>query len=166
MCVDEIKLVGKKQNINPTWKFFMKDVDRGEPTSFLDHVYSGCTQRECQISKDIVDNYRSMFESGISGGAMEKLPETTATGTLDAETISSWSYDIEGHAKKCVDDIANLRIKQLNNYTKSRRHAWMTMNLRRRIEIRGRIVKSMLSNCSEMLILGTYWKTCYSMVSE
>ena len=37
---------------------------------------------------------------------------------------------------------------------------------RRRIEIRGRIVKSMLSNCSEMLVLGTYWKTRYSMVSE
>ena len=29
-----------------------------------------------------------------------------------------------------------------------------------------RIVKSMLSNCSEMLMLGTYWKTWFSMVSE
>ena len=27
-------------------------------------------------------------------------------------------------------------------------------------------VTSMLSNCSEMLIFGTYWKTWYSMVSE
>ena len=35
----------------------MKDVDLGEPTSFLDHVYLGCTQRECQIRKDIVDNW-------------------------------------------------------------------------------------------------------------
>ena len=51
----------------------MKDVDLGEPTSFLDHVYSGCTQRECKISKDIVDMYRIMFESRISAGAMEKL---------------------------------------------------------------------------------------------
>ena len=34
----------------------MKDVDLGEPTSFLDHVYLGCTQRECKISKNIVDN--------------------------------------------------------------------------------------------------------------
>ena len=49
----------------------MKDVDLGEPTSFLGHVYLGCTQRECQISKDIVDNYRSMFESRITAGAME-----------------------------------------------------------------------------------------------
>ena len=84
--VDDIKLAGKKQNINLTWKVLMEDVDLGEPTSFLDHVYLGCTQRECQISKNIVDKYRSMFESRISAGTKEKLPETKATGKLDAET--------------------------------------------------------------------------------
>ena len=49
----------------------MKDFDLGEPTSFLDHVYLGCTQREFQTSKDIVGNDRSVFESRISAGAME-----------------------------------------------------------------------------------------------
>ena len=45
----------------------MKDVDLGEPTSFLNHVYLGCTQRECQNSNDILDNYRDIvFESRIS----------------------------------------------------------------------------------------------------
>ena len=44
-------------------------------------------------------------------------------------------------------------------------HWWPSFR-RRRIEIRGRMVKSMLSNCYEMIILGTYWKTWYSMVSE
>ena len=43
-----------------------------------------------------------MFESRISAGALEKLPETKATEKPDAETISPWSYDMEGHAKKCV----------------------------------------------------------------
>ena len=80
----------------------MKDVDLGEPTSFLDHVYLGCTQRECQISDDIVANNRDMFESRISAGAKEQLP-TRASGKPDAETTSSWSYDMEGHAKKCVE---------------------------------------------------------------
>ena len=37
-------------------KVLNKEVDLGEPTSFLDHVYLGCTQRQCEISKDIVDN--------------------------------------------------------------------------------------------------------------
>ena len=74
MYVDDIKLAGKKQNIDPMWKVPNKEVDLGEPTSFLDHVYLVCTQRHCEISKDIVDNYRAMFESRISAGATEKLP--------------------------------------------------------------------------------------------
>ena len=99
VSVDDIKLAGKKQNIGPMWKILMKDVDLGEPASFLDHVYLDCTQRECQTSKHIVDNYRSMFESRISAGAIEKL---LYSGKLDAN-ISSCSYDMEGHAKKCVE---------------------------------------------------------------
>ena len=74
MCVDDINLAGKKQNLDPMWKLLNKEVDLGEPTSFLDHVYLGCTQRQCEISKDIVDNYRTMFESRISAGETEKLP--------------------------------------------------------------------------------------------
>ena len=95
--VDDIKLDGKKQNINPMWKVLNKEVDLGEPTSFLDHVYLGCTQRQCEISKDIVDKHRTMFESRISQGAIENLP------CSENLSISSWSYDMEGHAKKCVE---------------------------------------------------------------
>ena len=72
--VDDIKLAGKIHNIDPMWKVLNKEVDLGEPTSFLDHVYLGCTQRQCEVSKDIVDNYRTMFESRISAGGKEKLP--------------------------------------------------------------------------------------------
>ena len=43
---------------------------------------------------------------------------------------------------------------------------WRPPLQRIRIEIRGTIAKSVLSNCSEMLRLGTYWKTWFSMVSE
>ena len=94
--VDDIKLAGKKQNLDPMWKILNKEVDLGEPTSFLDHVYLGCTQRQCETSKNTVDNYRTMFESRISAVRTEKL--------LFSENlrISSWSYDMEGHAKNCV----------------------------------------------------------------
>ena len=108
--VDDIKLAGKKQNINPMWKVLNKEVDLGEPTSFLDHVYLGCTQRQCEISKDIADNCRTMFESRISAGATEKLP------CSEDLRISSWSYDMEGHAKKCVErdcELANRTTQQL-----------------------------------------------------
>ena len=107
--VDDIKLAGKKQNIDPMWKILMKDVELGEPTSFLDHANLGCTQRVCQISNDIVANYRDMFESRISAGAKEKVP-TRASGK-PAETLSSWSYDMEGHAKKCVERYCELANK-------------------------------------------------------
>ena len=88
----------KKQNIHPMWKVLVKEIDLGEPTSFLDHVYLGCTQQECGTSKDVVENYRNVFASKISAGAKEKLP---CSGKPDAD-ISSWSFDMEGHAKKCV----------------------------------------------------------------
>ena len=71
MYVDDIKLAGKKQNLDPMWKVLNKEVDWGEPASFLDHVYLGCTQRQCDISNDTVDNYRTMFESRISAGRTE-----------------------------------------------------------------------------------------------
>ena len=66
----------------------MKDIDLRDPTSFLDHVCLGCTQRECNIS-----NYRDLFESRISAGGIEK----------SEANISSGSYDMEGHAMKCVE---------------------------------------------------------------
>ena len=50
--VDDIKLAGKKHNTNPMWKVLNKEVDLGEPTSFRDHVYLGCTGRQGEISKD------------------------------------------------------------------------------------------------------------------
>ena len=54
--VDDIKLAGKKQDIDPMWKALNKEVDLGEPTSFLDHENLGCTQTHSEISKGIVDN--------------------------------------------------------------------------------------------------------------
>ena len=106
--VDDIKLAGKKQNLDAMWKVSIKEVDLGEPTFFLDHVYLGCTQRQCQTS--IVDNCRTMFESRISAGRTDKLPFPQNL------RISSWFYDMEGHAKKCVErycELANKTTQQL-----------------------------------------------------
>ena len=38
--VDDIKLAGKKQNLDPMWKLLNKEVDLGEPTSFLNIMYT------------------------------------------------------------------------------------------------------------------------------
>ena len=91
------------------WKVLNKEVDLGEPTSFLGHVFLGSTQRQCEISQEIVDNYRAMFESRISTERTEKLPYSEFVHN------SSWSYDMEGHAKKCVErycELANRTTQQ------------------------------------------------------
>ena len=138
-----------------------KEVDLGEPTSFLDHVYLGFTQRQCEISKDIVDNYRTMFESRISAGATEKI---TMPGKCAYFFVVIW------HGGPCQEMCGTILWvgKQDDTTTLQSINSmlWWPSFQRRTIEIRGRIVKSMLSNCSEILILGTYWKTWYSMVSE
>ena len=62
------------------------------------------------MSEHTVDNYRTMFESRISAGGVEKLPYPQNL------RISSWSHDMEGHAKKCVEryfELANKTTQQL-----------------------------------------------------
>ena len=132
--VDDIKLAGKKHNIDPMWKVLNKEVDLGEPTSFLDHVYLGCTQRQCEVSQNIVDNYRTMFESRISAGGLEKLPFSQNT------RISSWSYDMVGHAKKCVNDIVSWQTRLHNNSTKYLLHASIITTSKRKKQ-------NLLENC-------------------
>ena len=126
MYVDDIKLAGKKQNFDPMWKLLDEEVDLGEPTSFLDHVYLGCTQRQCEISKNIVDNYRTMFESRISAGGVEKLPFPQNL------RISSWSYDMFGHAKNVWSDIVSWQTRRLSNSTKYLLHALMTITSKKK----------------------------------
>ena len=52
----------------------LKNVDIDKPTSILDHVCLGCTQRECKPNETIIEQYTKMFESRISAGATEKPP--------------------------------------------------------------------------------------------
>ena len=159
--VDDIKLAGKKHNIDPMWKVLNKEVELGEPTSFLDHVYLGCTQRQCEKSKDIVDNYRTMFESRISAVRTEKLPFPQNL------RISSWSYDMEGHAKKCVE-----RYCELAKKTTQQLHKVSTPYIddhhfkEEEMKSVGELSHVCSQNFSKMLKLGTNWKTGYSMVSE
>ena len=115
VCVDDIKLAGKEQNINPMWKV-LKEVDLGEPTSFFDHVYLGCTQRQCETSKDIVDNYRTMFESRISVGATQKL--LLGKSAVSLRGLMTWKV----MAKKCVErycEFSKTRRQQLYKVSNS-----------------------------------------------
>ena len=55
--VDDIKMAGKRHNLEPMWERLMKHADLDKPTQFLDQVYLGFTQREFK-KKNLVDEYR------------------------------------------------------------------------------------------------------------
>ena len=142
--VDDIKLAGKKQNINTMWKVLNREIDFGEPTSFLDHVYLGCTQRQCEISQHIVDNHRTMFESRISAVRTEKLPSLKIFVFL--HDLMTWLV----MQRNVWNEIVSWQTRLHNNFTKYLLHASMITTSKRRNEICWRIVTSMLSNCSEV----------------
>ena len=112
------KLAGKKQNLVPMWKLLNKGVDLGEPTSFLDHVYLGCTQRQCEISKDIVENDRAFFFG--SAGAAEKLPCSGNLSILQGTLPSS-----------CIPNVVRLKTGEVL-YEKE----YMSPRLRPKISLR------------------------------
>ena len=98
--VDDIKLAGKKQNIDPMWKLFNQEVDLGEPTSFLDHV------------KDNV-KYAKILLTVTEPCSNPEFPQEELKN-YHARKI--FAYDMEGHAKKCVErycELANKTTQQL-----------------------------------------------------
>ena len=99
--MDDIKLAGKKQNIDPmyTWDVLKDNV---------------------KIRKDIVDNYRTMFESRISAGATEKLPCSEIFEFLRGPTM--WKV----MPRNVWSDVVNWRTRRHNNSTMYQLHALTT----------------------------------------
>ena len=82
--------------------------------------------KKSEISKDIADNYRTMFESRISAGGTEKIP------CSENHHIASWSYDMEGHAKKCVERYCELANETTQQLYKVLLHALMTITSKKK----------------------------------
>ena len=118
--VDDMKLAGKKQNLDPMWKLLNKEVDLGASISFLNHVNLGCTQRQCEISKDIVDNFRTMFEWRISAGRAEKYHSLKIFVFLHG--LMTWLV----MQRSGWNDIVSWQTKRLSSSTKCLLHASMT----------------------------------------
>ena len=105
MYVDDINWLERNKTLIRYVKYSIKKlIWENQHHSLIMYTW-GCTQRQCEISKDIVDSYRTMFESRLSSGATGKLPYS------ENLRISSWSYDMEGHAKKCVEQYCELTNK-------------------------------------------------------
>ena len=135
--------------------------DVGEPTSFHDHVYLGCTQRQCKISKDIVDKYRAMFESRISAGWTEKTTKLVK---------SSYFLVVLRYGRSCQEMCGTILWvgKQDDSTTLQSiysMHRWQSFQ-RGRIEICRRIVKGMPQIVLKCLYLARIGRPDILLLSE
>ena len=91
----------------------MENVDLEEPTTFLEHVLFGIHSIGTRMpNASAIAEHRKMFESRISAGETEKVHGWEKLH----EKRSRGSYDVEGHAKKCVErhcELANKKDRAL-----------------------------------------------------
>ena len=102
----------------------MKNVDLDELTSFLDHVYLGCTQHECKPNEIIIDGYRKCSNHEF---LLEQL-KTYQGGKHLTHRRSRGPAAWKDMLRNALRDIANWRTKKQSSYTKSQVFAWKNLN--------------------------------------
>ena len=119
--VNDIKMAGKKQNMAPMWKKLMKNVDIDEPTSFLDRVYFGCTQRECKPHKSLNNIRRCLShvflleQQKITGEA--EISRTNCSVVLrHGGTCSKMRWGILWLANKKVEQLYKVSLSCLDDH--------------------------------------------------
>ena len=126
--VDDIQMVRRKQNMPPMWRKLMKLVDLGEPTSFLDHVYLGCTQRECKSNESTIDEHRKFSNHESSPEQLQSY----SVGRDPTRKRSLGQMTWKNMRKSALKGIVNWQTKRQSSYTKSQLPAWMSIISRRR----------------------------------
>ena len=107
----------------------MNNVDLDEPTSFLDHVFLGCTQRECKPNEIIIEQYKEKFESRVSAGAIVKI---TRVGKNLTQRRLRGPTTCKDMLKSALRDIANWQMGRLSSCTKLQLLAWTTIISKRK----------------------------------
>ena len=109
--LDDIKMAGKEQITAPMWKK-LKHVDISEPTSFLDHVYLGCTQRECKWNETITEQFQNhvLFR-------LETLKNYPGWEKPHEKTVA-WSYHVAGDAQGASSGTVNGQTRKCSNCAK------------------------------------------------
>ena len=131
---------------------------------FLTMCIWGVLNVNANRTKLFIESTEKMFESRISAGATEKLPGWEKP---HAKTVA-WSYDLEGHAKKCVERYCELANKKTEQLYKSQLLAWMIIIIsRRRNWNQLENCPNLIANCLEMLcVLARIGRPDILVVSE
>ena len=64
--VDDLKMVGKADNIKPMWESLRKVLDLDPETDLVDHVYLGCTQINHKPPREVVESKQKFFAQLMS----------------------------------------------------------------------------------------------------
>ena len=122
-----------------------KNVNIDEPTSFLDHVYLGGTQRECKPNGASIET------------RMAKTSRTNISVVLRCgRTCSKMRCAILWYGKQESGAI----VKSFKSLP-----GWPSIQAGR-TRISWRLVRSFITDSFKMLVLGTNWKTWHSVVGQ
>ena len=142
--VDDIKLAGKKQNLDPMWKLLNKEVDLGEPTSFprskIPGVYSKrmwTKQRYCWHLQNHVLNRE------FPQGELKNYHALKIFVFLRGPTI--WKV----MPRNVLNAFVSWQTRRLNSFTKYLLHALMTTISKKKNS-------NLLENC-QMHALKLFW---------
>ena len=111
--VDDIKMVGKKNNLQPMWKRWMKQIDLEKRTQSVDQVFLECTQRECKQKKK---PRRRVQKICSDLWPPQELLRSCLVRENATPRLPLGPTNMEDHAKKCVGrycELANKNIEQL-----------------------------------------------------
>ena len=110
-----VSICGQKQKMAPMWKKLMKNVDFEEPTSFLDHVYLGCTQRECMPNESYWTIYKDVRITYFCWSNWK----ITGVGKTHTQRRSRRPTTWKDMLKSALTDIANWPTKRQSCFSKS-----------------------------------------------
>ena len=105
----------EKHNLGPMWKKLMNDVDLDEPTSFLDHVYLGCTQRGVSRTKSSLMNTGKCSNHEF---LLEQVKNTRVGKSFTQRRLRGLVIR-KDMLKNALRDIAKWLTKRQSSYTKS-----------------------------------------------
>ena len=82
------------------WDVLRTYIDLEGPTSFLNQVYLFGTQRGAEVCHEAVQAKADLLHlltttEGVNGKQRKN--------TNSSHSITAWSYDVGGHAEKCVE---------------------------------------------------------------
>ena len=83
------RMVGKSEDVGSVWKTLQNDIDLAEPTSLLNQVFLGCTQREAEVDQEAVQSETDLFRHNDDRGVTYTVSSFSLARTTVGITLQS-----------------------------------------------------------------------------